>query len=580
MSARKKGERKTEFKSQKSVKEGTVMKKLRTVKEKDYGVMFDLVLPSELQEIDLKIESKKRIIDAVPSKDCGQVAKATQIYIDSLTATLQNLNSQMEELKKEKKKNLSLEKIGKITENLNKSLKEKENINAEISLLIEKNRKFSQKWLDAKEKLEEEFGKVLEQKEEQKTEIELKSIEKEMIKDSILQISSQLSMVKDLNLHYTQSIERINEDMQLSNSRFHEQSILTEHVQEVRSKLIGDMKEIEENERKSSEIEKKLKKVASFFARIDGDREAISELEEKINVALEIIPDFQKEQRDNKLSDALSQLAATVDKLKWKEKGNEKKDLIQVQYFSMVNQAKLKELEINMKSKLTELQAAQVSELQKRMQFDREISGEKLKYLEKQLDFYQTQCENLNAKAESALSDFSKKSKKSAFFKKSFEESSQILEELSKKHSALEKTSENLIAQIANLKKPSQKSLQSPEFSKFSQDKQTTKIFFQLETLKQEVFQKEGEIITNLRKKQKLDERYETVKQHLQKLNSKVKNIEAEILEKINNEIDSKDSQIQVLKEMLRGSQKDLELKQSKLSSFKSKLEESKSSRS
>ena len=53
-----------------------------------------------------------------------------------------------------------------------------------------------------------------------------------------------------------------------------------------------------------------------------------------------------------------------------------------------------------------------------------------------------------------------------------------------------------------------------------------------------------------------------------------MKTIEGEILEKINEELDTKDKQIMVLKEMLRGSHGELKVKDIVLHSFRNKLEE------
>ena len=53
-------------------------------KEKDYGSLFTLLLPPQLEDLDLKIESKLRIQEALNTKDWKVLQKSAQQYIDSL----------------------------------------------------------------------------------------------------------------------------------------------------------------------------------------------------------------------------------------------------------------------------------------------------------------------------------------------------------------------------------------------------------------------------------------------------------------------------------------------------------------
>ena len=544
-------------------------------KVKDYGIMFELHLNAKLQELDLRIESKQRIIDSVPSKDWEMVPRATQAYIDRLALLAQDLNSQLVKGKKEKTENVMQNRILQITGEIERGMREKEEVNREVTALTEQIKRVNDEWISQKEKLEEECGKVSAQKEPQRTEIELKSIEEEMVKDSILQISSKLNSMKEINSHVNQRIEKINTEIQEVSKRFYEQNIYSENLAEIKKKLVEEMEQCIETEKKSYKIDRKLEMIDAFFHNKDNELEILNDLEGKINHALELIPEFQKEDSARKLEVIIKSFEEPSQRLNRFD--NNKVDITnstRIRYFQILNNIKIRELLLNAKEKQDPLIDNQCKELQQRISNGNEIVNEKLAYLQKQLEFYKTHCEILQSKSEITVKDLAKKVSTLSKVRKNYEENSEKLRESSSKISAVLNLTEQLESNVRELKDiPTRLGDNTSNSITSDREKKIMQLLLQLDALKQEVNIKDSEIVSRLRDKQRLDEKHDLLKLQLQKLNSKVKNIEAEILEKINVELESKDKQIEVLKEMLRGSSKELKVKDVVLLNYKSKLE-------
>ena len=233
---------------------------------------------------------------------------------------------------------------------------------------------------------------------------------------------------------------------------------------------------------------------------------------------------------------------------------------------------KNKELELMQKQKNDPIKETQILELKNTLNSDNSIVEEKIAYLTKQRDFFSHQYNSIQGKIEEINKEISKKQGKIGKTNKNLES---LQEKLEKMNGKTLNTTEQLKKNAEELRSLLLKSSEGVNSSEASEKEQkVSSSLLQLDILRQEVLRKDSEIVLKLREKQKADEKFEGLKIQQNKLYSKMKTIEGEILEKINEELDTKDKQIMVLKEMLRGSHGELKVKDIVLHSFRNKLEE------
>lgn len=96
------------------------------------------------------------------------------------------------------------------------------------------------------------------------------------------------------------------------------------------------------------------------------------------------------------------------------------------------------------------------------------------------------------------------------------------------------------------------------------------KAMSQLQILREELFRKDTELVRKAREMIKLEKEIENEKTQKNKMHAKIKSIEAEIISKVSTELEEKDRQIEILKEMLRCAHSDIKLKDTQLNNIRS----------
>lgn len=95
------------------------------------------------------------------------------------------------------------------------------------------------------------------------------------------------------------------------------------------------------------------------------------------------------------------------------------------------------------------------------------------------------------------------------------------------------------------------------------------KAMSQLQILREELFRKDTELVRKAREMVKLEKEIETEKGQKNKMHGKIKTIEAEIISKVSQDLEEKDRQIEILKEMLRCAHSDIKLKETQLNNIR-----------
>jgi chromosome segregation ATPase len=545
-------------------------------KEKDYGSLFTLLLPPQLEDLDLKIESKLRIQEALSTKDWKLLQKSTQQFIDSLSIKAQELLREFQKLKNEQKQNTNQLKLQKMNQDLEKELKEKKALQDQISKTQENIKKANSELVTRKEKLEEELNQETASQETIKTEITIKDLELNTLKENIMQVSSQIGLIKSINAQFNANIEKINTQIEEANKRYYEAKAKSENSASLKEKILECQRETVQNEKKILKYYRRFKEMQAFMNNKEKEIQNLQQLEKKIEEALDTMPDFQKEQSAQALEKILKSLAEPKKKLERPAKKNKTlEQSVKIRNVELVNLIKLKEIEKKSKEKMIPDKEGQILEVKELIKANQEIYDEKTDYFKKQVVYLQGQINSLTKKQDELKSEFNKKQENIEKTKKKFEETSEKLSQIQKTNE-----SSNIINELRKridettkaLFKTEQNSMDSLASDK---EKQMAHILLQLDVLKQEVAGKDSEVVLKVREKQKADERLEVLKAQMQKLGSKLKTAEAEILAKVNEEIENKDKQIEVLKEMLRGSHAEMKVKDVVLNNYKSKLDES-----
>ena len=102
-----------------------------------------------------------------------------------------------------------------------------------------------------------------------------------------------------------------------------------------------------------------------------------------------------------------------------------------------------------------------------------------------------------------------------------------------------------------------------------SEELRIKKAMSQLQILRDELFRKDTDLVKKAREAIKLENEIESQKTNVQKLHSKMKSIEADIISKVSQDLEEKDRQIEILKEMLRCAHSDIKFKDSQINSLK-----------
>ncbi|OMJ87995.1 hypothetical protein SteCoe_10148 [Stentor coeruleus] len=549
------------------------IKQAPTIKEKDYSTAFTLLLHPQLEDLDLRIESRQRLLDSVSSKETHLISKAIQKYINSMLIKTQELNQEILKLKKEKKENVNQQKLSKVYEEIYEEGKIKETIEEDIAEKQEMMKKANTEFIANREKLEEEISKHLDKHEALKMEIILKDLDIQAVKDNIMQISSQMNIMKEINSKFNEKIEKINDQIGPSNKRVVEATVQIENAQEVKNRISEFLSIHLLNVKKSLKYYKRFKRIHKFFTNKEKDLNILKDIEGKINEALDVVPNFQKEESAQNLEKILKSLIVPAKKLEKRpieEKSLE--NLSQYKLHLIQNELKFKEIEMKSKEKKIPIKESWVLEINDRIKSNNEVFQERIGYLSKQAEFYKNQTNGLMKKSEDINAEASKKESAIEKSRKKLAENQEKIEDLTKKNQNTTGITEELKTKIAEIKKSLYKPVDSSVSSMSNREKQISRLLLQLDVLKQEINTRDTEIVNKHKEKQKVEDKYEVLKQKMQKLSSKMKSIEAEILAKINEEIEVKDKQIEILKEMLRGSHADLKVKKVVLSNYKSKL--------
>lgn len=104
-----------------------------------------------------------------------------------------------------------------------------------------------------------------------------------------------------------------------------------------------------------------------------------------------------------------------------------------------------------------------------------------------------------------------------------------------------------------------------------SEEAKLKKVMAHAKILRDKVFRKDTELVKMERDKAKYEAEIEALKLSYQKLQGKIKGIEASVLEKVNEELKEKDRQIEILKEMLRSAHCEIKTKDSKILTLQKK---------
>jgi chromosome segregation ATPase len=182
--------------------------------------------------------------------------------------------------------------------------------------------------------------------------------------------------------------------------------------------------------------------------------------------------------------------------------------------------------------------------------------NEKMKVLRKENEKLAVDLSNTKLKFNHANGKFEQISKRKKELQENEEEYKKNISELKEK-----------LAGMIDLKKSSNRNSNTTEIK-------LKKVITQAQILRDEVFRKDSELVKAARERMKFEQEIDGLKGTHSKLNAKMKTIEAETIERISKELEEKERQIEILKEMLRAAHSEIKLKDSKITTLNRKTEE------
>ena len=554
---------------------------------------FNLWIPESLEDIENQLQSKKRTLELLtPQTESMDLELQEQLlardkHISSLNKTILDLKTIIrakEDSKKERNWAKDFAELEKEVTELKKSNKDLEEKNKDILNQLEA---LTDQWEEEKEEYIIMQETIKEENNELKLTIENKEKEIEEIFADMSQINSIVETMTKLNSELHIKIESKNSEMEKLNIQSHENLIKAKQVEELDERLQEYIDERMSLEKKLSSLLPQIENISRFNNIIDWAEKNLGTLEEGIKERHDYLANIDMEHVEKAMIDInlfFQELASSIITIKHNLIKSRPKPVENIGSEASAR-VRIVELELELDKNNTYVKTFQSREeaLQEQIR-DITLMMEKhsLEYKNnvllalKQSDTFKDQSSRLKEKIDGLRKENDKLSTDLNLAKEKINNLSTRLDQVNKKKAFLIEKENELKAQNAEIKAKLNSILdhkKNTNLSANASEAKLRKIITQAQILRDEVFRKDSELVKAARERLKFEKEIDGHKTSINKLHGKMKTIEAEVIERISSEIDEKNRQIEILKEMLRSAHSEIKIKDSKITTLVKKTE-------
>ncbi|CAG9312905.1 unnamed protein product [Blepharisma stoltei] len=537
--------------------------KPETPKEK-----FDFWIPDQILNIENLLVSKQRTLDLLNSKT-EDLDKDLELQIQARDKHINELNKTILALKTSLK--VSDEKRKQAKEHAIEAERLEEELQAEKILKLNEEKKYfdlklefdksKEEWKDEKESLQLLQEAVTEELEASRAQVASKQNEVNAIKSDIIQISKIIDQMTTLNKDLHDKIDKIHADMEETTKRYYEAKVKADNVEDFENTIAQYMSEQTRLQKSNAKLLTQQEDMKNYLKVVEDVKEKIKEAEEGIGAQVKRL-DVEKPEDDElliflrniekELNETKSMLIKHTPK---SFSVNDTEESVRERVVHLEEQLKI--MNDNMKTALTSQnpllnQIEGLENTMKKMRAEYEDNANKIR---KHADIMKEQNDAFRDKLDVARQE---NEKKEAELQKTLTK----LANINNRVDTLIKRGKEQIAKEEELRRET--SLWKAKYSSVVMEKKSNgvnnqrenkikKALFQLQTLREEIYKKDTEVIAKHKEIAKLESELQTKNDSLQKAYSKMKTIEGDILSKVSKDLDEKDRQIILLKEMLRG---------------------------
>lgn len=540
-------------------------------KDKDPSESFLLWMQEPLENLEVQINSKKRLLETLDTKteDFDSEVKQNLLIRDQqinfLNKTILGLRTELKVKEDQIRHNDHSAKIAALKKELNALNAEKETFEENMKNLREEFEAAQANWDDEKDSMLLQQEAVVEEQQALTARLGAKESELKSVKEDIQQMGKIVAEMNKINHDLHEKIQKNNENVEKAMKKYMKAKARASIVKELEERLATEIEEKNEAFKKVSfwsqffEVKLKsgfeeLKAAIEWLIKANKSSKTSSDTHE-----LEILKVFDK---THEVLEILKTAYLCSNEQLSRQGSDTAVILLQVkqaqnQIFDQILNKNCK----NLNDSLAKL---------KKESFEN-IAG-LTKIIDQQKDSYKILLE----KNHSQLSDLEKKEAEVQKLKK------KVQNQISRIEKSKEKQKEilNKESEYKNSIKSLQKKIEEMAEERKStsnllnvREKRIKGTLLQIQVLREEIFNKDSEVIKKGKDILRLEKFLEELKAQVQQVNSKMKLSDFESLKKVNQEIEDKDKQIAMLKEMLRASNAEIKAKESAISHMKRKSE-------
>ena len=552
-------------------------------KEIDPSDSFKLWIPEPLETIEVQIHSKKRILEILQEKTENIDAELKRSIlvrdqqINSLNKVILGLKSEIKQKDEHIKLNDHSSHLSVLHRELAEMRKNQESYDENMQRMREEFESAQVNWYDEKDSFMLQQEAVVEDQQALVSKLSAKDTEIRAVTEDIAQMIKVGNDINHINNQLQKKVEALNEEIENCRKRLYEALARADIAEEIEAKYIELAEDRNNMHRQlqelvsSRELHKdifhrdfkvEISRLASMLTEYQSSAEPNEESNKGLDASFYKLMD-QIELIQAILKDTNSEACKSIEKVH--------DQFIRVTVGDTSNEIKIKLLEARERNFQTQLNEhfSSAEKTQKDL-------GIAIANLSKLVENLRDQNKGLLENNHELLEEISKKEAELQKCKTKFiHQSTRIEGMVSKNKEITQKESEykSMITSLQMKINGVSEERKSTNNQLNIREKRIKAVLTQIQILREEIFNKDSELLKKSRETLKLEALLDEVKSQMQKINSKMKMTDAEVLKNINSEIESKDKQIAMLKEMLRANNQELKAKENFISHYKRKSE-------
>ena len=555
---------------------------------------FLLWIPDYIESVENELQSKLRTLELLKNETLP-LDKAMQEQLLARDCLITSLNKTILELKTSIKStqgnriDKDMEKeFSQLEQEVNELKTFKKKSIEQLNDLQLKQDQERSKWVDEKDELALIQDTLKEEIEEYKSIINIKdSILNETSAD-LLKLQEVIISMNKLNSDMHSKLEEKNKELEDLTLKTQEFIVKAKQAEELEKRLDEYILKNLETERKFATMLGQVNQISRVNNIIEWAGKNIDILEENTKKQYEVVSKVSSAQNEKLFLDLgfyFKELVGSLETIKHNLIANKPKAVEGLTGESNLrNLLKEKELELAKNTDYINLfkvkEAAleeKVNQIQMLMERNRIDYKNQINELEKlpslfndQMSKFALRKNEMQKEMESLAAQLGSCKIKISHLTGKFEQSHKRKKELQESEMELRKVAAELREKIRSMIEYRKDAGKVPA----SHELKIKKIVKQAQILRDEVFRKDSELVQMARERIRFQADVELQKQSYQKLANRMKNLEANVMEKVNEDLQEKDRQIQILKEMLRSAHSEIKIKDMKISGSPKRPEE------